>query len=92
MTPCCIHGRLKGGTERENRKLKGLDPCLSAGLTAGTLVKGTYHASRENATEGYVSVPGRDRRVLLKGVNSINRAIERDIVAVRGCDRDSVWV
>eukprot|EP00041_Stephanoeca_diplocostata_P024526 m.624315 g.624315 ORF g.624315 m.624315 type:complete len:632 (-) comp22545_c0_seq79:2862-4757(-) len=64
---------------------------VQAGLTAGALVKGTYHASRENATEGYVSVPGRDRRVLVKGVSSINRAIERDIVAVRLLDK-SQWV
>ena len=55
---------------------------VTRGLKAGDYAQGTYHQSKENSTEGYVTVSGQDRQVLLKGAD-INRAVDRDVVCVQ---------
>lgn len=54
---------------------------IQAGLRAGRLHQGTYHASRDNSNEGYVIVRGMDQSILVKGAD-MNRAVEGDQVAV----------
>lgn len=54
--------------------------------TPPTHHQGTFHASRDSSSEGYVSVRGHDRPVLVVG-NRMNRAVDRDVVVVRLLDR-----
>jgi hypothetical protein len=55
---------------------------VARGIKTGDYAQGTFHASKENSNEGYVTVQGMDRQPLLVGPH-MNRAVDRDIVCVR---------
>eukprot|EP00037_Helgoeca_nana_P036307 m.10789 g.10789 ORF g.10789 m.10789 type:complete len:1012 (+) comp7149_c0_seq1:34-3069(+) len=63
---------------------------IQAGIQSKALLKGTFHASKDASGEGYVSVRGHDRPVLVVG-NKMNRAVDRDTVVVRILDHRD-WV
>ena len=54
------------------------------GLKSGRLLQGTFHADQDDFSEGYVSSYGKvAMRVLVRGSQRVNRAIEGDVVAVQ---------
>eukprot|EP00040_Diaphanoeca_grandis_P015316 m.77993 g.77993 ORF g.77993 m.77993 type:complete len:1019 (+) comp25067_c0_seq1:139-3195(+) len=55
---------------------------IQVGIKSKSLHQGVFHASRETSTEGFVTVHGLDRKILVKGTH-MNRAVDRDVVAVR---------
>ncbi|KAF5383399.1 hypothetical protein D9757_006150 [Collybiopsis confluens] len=55
---------------------------LIAGVKAGKLHQGHFNANQYNYLEGTVSVPGFQKPILLVGRESMNRAVQGDIVVV----------
>ncbi|GAA5882413.1 hypothetical protein JCM1840_000408 [Sporobolomyces johnsonii] len=55
---------------------------LQAGVKAGKLLQGHFNPSQYNFREATVNVPGRDKPVLLAGLESMNRAVAGDLVVV----------
>ena len=51
-------------------------------IKKGEVVQGTFLASRDNYLEGFVNVEGYEKFVLVHGRESLNRAVDGDIVAV----------
>ncbi|XP_059621933.1 exosome complex exonuclease RRP44 [Phlebotomus argentipes] len=55
---------------------------IHEGVRSGKLLQGSFVRSRENYLEGFVSVEEMDKSILLQGRESLNRAVDGDIVAV----------
>ncbi|GAA5957793.1 hypothetical protein JCM21900_004555 [Sporobolomyces salmonicolor] len=55
---------------------------LQAGVKAGKLLQGHFNPNQYNFREATVNVPGRDKAVLLAGLESMNRAVAGDLVVV----------
>lgn len=56
-----------------------------SGLKSGKLYQGKFQASRDNSLEGFVSITLNDEdvQVLIQGRESLNRAVQDDIVAIQ---------
>lgn len=52
------------------------------GIKNGRLLQGSFLASRENFLEGFVNVESFEDSILIQGHESLNRAIDGDVVAV----------
>ncbi|GLV32990.1 Dis3 [Carabus blaptoides fortunei] len=61
---------------------------IHEGIKSGTLLQGTFHASRENFLEGFVNVDGHEESILLQGRAALNRAVDGDLVAVKLFSKD----
>ncbi|GAA5909781.1 exosome catalytic subunit DIS3 [Sporobolomyces salmoneus] len=55
---------------------------LNAGVKAGKLFQGHFNPSQYNFREATVNVPGRDKPILLSGLESMNRSVAGDLVVV----------
>ena len=55
---------------------------LKRGIEGRKYLQGVYHASRDNRQEGFVAVQGQERWILVRGLPSVSRAVDNDIVAV----------
>ncbi|GAA5932387.1 exosome catalytic subunit DIS3 [Sporobolomyces koalae] len=55
---------------------------LQAGVKAGKLFQGHFSPSQYNYREAMVNVPGRDKPILLAGLESMNRSVAGDLVVV----------
>lgn len=67
---------------------------VQAGIKSGTLLQGTFRASRDNYLEATVFVQGEGQdstEVLLQGLQNLNRAVHQDVVAVQLLPKDK-WV
>ena len=95
------HGQIEDGgatvahTHHAQRGNELFEPYLTPAevrsqLRAGAVHKGTFFASREDRTEGFVTVHGRTDRILVQGID-MNRAIDRDVVVIRLLPK-SQWV
>ena len=61
---------------------------IMTGVKAGTLHQGIFNVSSYNFLEGSVQVPAFDKSLLVLGRESINRAIQGDVVAVEVLPRN----
>uniref|UniRef100_A0AAY4E7M2 Protein DIS3 homolog n=1 Tax=Denticeps clupeoides TaxID=299321 RepID=A0AAY4E7M2_9TELE len=67
---------------------------IQAGIKSGIYLQGTFHASRDNYLEATVFVHGEAaerKEVLIQGLQSLNRALHQDVVAVELLSREC-WV
>lgn len=55
---------------------------IHEGVCSGKLLRGSFQRSRENYLEGFVNVENMDKSILLQGRESLNRAVDGDVVAV----------
>ncbi|GAA5821495.1 hypothetical protein JCM10212_001490 [Sporobolomyces blumeae] len=55
---------------------------LQAGVKAGKFFQGHFNPSQYNFREANVNVPGRDKPILLSGLESMNRSVAGDLVVV----------
>ncbi|EDV25093.1 uncharacterized protein TRIADDRAFT_25898 [Trichoplax adhaerens] len=55
---------------------------IQSAIKAGRLIQGTFQSSRDNYKEGFVRVHGEEQDIFIKDLDSINRAIQDDVVAV----------
>lgn len=55
---------------------------IHAGIKEGRFLQGTFFASRDNYLEGSVNVESFEKFVLVQGRESLNRAVDGDIVAI----------
>ncbi|GAA6017904.1 hypothetical protein JCM11491_001210 [Sporobolomyces phaffii] len=55
---------------------------LQAGVKAGKLFQGHFNPSQYNFREASVNVPGRDKPILLSGLEAMNRSVAGDLVVV----------
>ncbi|CAD7093571.1 unnamed protein product [Hermetia illucens] len=84
-----LQDKLKHKTyEVESSKNALFPPHLSPaeiheGIKSGALLQGSFMASRENYLEGSVNVEGIEKFVLIQGRESLNRAVDGDVVAIR---------
>merc|ERR1719210_2643753 len=60
---------------------------MSAGIKSGKFMQGVFYLSRTNFLEGSVSIEGREP-VLVHGLESMNRAVDGDTVAVQLLDQN----
>ncbi|KAH8278565.1 hypothetical protein KR018_005241 [Drosophila ironensis] len=73
--------------DSEKQALPQFPPHLSLkevleGIRQKKLLQGAFQASRENYLEGSVSVEGFEKGILIQGRESLNRAVDGDLVAV----------
>ncbi|XP_070553170.1 exosome complex exonuclease RRP44-like [Ptychodera flava] len=61
---------------------------IQTGIKSKKYLQGTFHASRENYKEGYVSAHGKDDMIFIKGLANINRAVHDDLVAIEMLPRE----
>ena len=61
---------------------------LKRGVESGRYQQGTFHASRDNLSEGFVAVPGGEQWLFVRGRAGLNRAVEGDLVAVEVLPRE----
>ena len=55
---------------------------IKRGVESGRYQQGTFHASSDNLSEGFVAVPGEEQWLFVGGRTGLNRAVEGDLVAV----------
>lgn len=55
---------------------------IQSGLKSGKYLQGSFQGSRENYLEGYVNVSSLEKRVLVQGMQNLNRAVHEDVVAI----------
>ena len=75
-------------TENGQKKGKILFPehlplsVIHAGVKSGKYLQGMFQGSRQNYLEGHVNVPSMEKWVFVQGLQSLNRAVHEDTVAV----------
>ena len=83
----------KGADSDKNKNKKVLFPehlsqtQISSGIKVGKFMQGVFYLSRTNFLEGSVSIEGREP-VLVHGLESMNRAVDGDTVAVQLLDQN----
>jgi len=63
---------------------------VMAGLAANALIKGAIRINQRNYKEAYINSPDKDQDIMIEGMRNRNRALERDVVAVR-LNPESAW-
>lgn len=63
---------------------------VMAGLAANALIKGVIRINQRNYKEAYVNSPDKDQDIMIEGMRNRNRALERDVVAIR-LNPESEW-
>jgi DIS3-like exonuclease 2 len=63
---------------------------VMAGLAANALITGVIRINQRNYKEAYINSPDKDQDIMIEGMRNRNRALERDVVAVR-LNPESEW-